>query len=912
MTTQTAFVLIAIIALSVSASAKTGSTIYTPERVANARRNIERYDWAKKLRDDAIKKADKFAYQSDDFLWALITPQSIPRGIEVNMKMGCPKCGKAIAKFGNYPWKVDVFARPWKIECPSCGEVFPKNDFAKFYESGKDANGVFHYEKADRALLFNADHPDPKDPLHTYAVDDTMGWNDGQDNVYRMVGYYGHYGTWATAIDALNCLRDAYLYTGDAKYARKAALMLYRIAEFYPSMDYSFWAKLGFFNSDGGTGLGKIAGCIWESGTADVFCLAYDAVYPALDDPDFLASLSARAGKSVTASDLRALIAKNILHEVHNGILNGTIEGNEGMYQNTMTTAAVVLDEPPLDPPLAGVDQGGVTDNWLDWVFADGDTRHETRTGGNMVRIFAEKVDGDGMGDEASPAYNSIWRVLFRRISETLQTYGRYKKHSFVDLPAYKKMFEAPPRLVCIDRFVPHIGDTGSTGSPGLAGVSLDDTLYAYRTFKDPIFAQMAYFLNGGKADGLRGGIFDAEPEGVSKQIAAEVEKHGPYVPKTDNMANYGCAILRSGEGANARALSLYYGRNIGHGHRDTLNIELFGFGLDLMPDLGYPEFATRWPSRFEWTLHTISHNTVTVDRLRQETNLLGKANFVVEGKGVSAAEVSSSAAYPQASLYQRTVAMVDVSSEIGRDPQKFGRDLKSRPNSDSGEDFYVVDIFRVKGGKQHMYSLHGPEGEVETDGLKLIDQPKGTLAGEGVEPYADLGFATESWSRATGYQYLYDVRRDAHPSDQPSITYKVVDTWGCLARDGDRALRQPEDIRLRFSLISPPGEVILAHGDPPRNKPGNPSKLQYVLLPNESGESTFVSVIEPYAGARTISKIERKDDGDTVTLTITTASGRVDTIISALKPIKTKDFSGRFGVVSEQGAKRQVRVVAK
>lgn len=871
MTAQVVIISVAIVALSVSVSAKTGSTIYTPERVANARRNIERYEWAGKIKDSAVASADRYANQPDDFLWELITPQDIPRGIEVNMDMGCPKCGKAIAKFGNYPWKVDVFAKPWKIECPSCGEVFPKNDFARFYASGKGSDGVFHYDKADRTLLFNTDHADPKDPLHTYAVDDTMGWKDDKGNVYRMIGYYGHYGAWTNTYQALSNMGYAYLYTGDPRYARKAGLMLYRIAEFYPGMDYSKWAKLGFYNSDGGSGMGRIYGRIWESSLVASFMQAYDAVYPGLTDPQLLADLSKRSGKTITAVDVKNLVETNLIRQVHDGIVSRQIEGNEGMYQNAMATAAVVLDEPR------------ASDEWLDWVFAPGDLRYNGSGGGNMLDIFKEKVDDDGMGNEASPGYNSGWRAMFRQISETLQLYPRYKRHSFTGIANYAKMFEAPVRLVCLGRFCPNIGDSSKTGAPGLSGVSLPDTLYAYRTFKDPKFAQMAHFLNHGKVEGLRGSILDAEPEAIAAEVAAEIKKHGPYVLATDNMPSYGCAILRSGTGADARALSLYYGRNTGHGHKDTLNIELFGLGLSLMPDLGYPEYATNWPSRLEWTSHTISHNTVTVDRIRQENNLRGKANFAVDGKGVSAAEVCAGKPYPQTSLYQRTVAMVDVSET----------------------DFYVVDIFRVKGGKEHMYSLHGAEGEVETEGLKLVDQPLGTLAGEGVEPYADLGFASDGWAKSTGYQYLYDVRRDARPSDQPAVTWKVVDTWHCL--------KEPKDVRLRINLISPPGEVILAHGDPPRNKPGNPRNLWYLLSHHASGESTFVSVIEPYSGARPISKIERKDDGDTVTLTITTASGRVDTIVSALKPIKAKiagaSFGGRFGVISTQDGKTEARI---
>lgn len=872
MTLQHIVIAMALIALSASVSAKTGSTFFTPERVANARKNIERYAWAKDTKDTTVAAADKFADQSDDWLWNLPTPQAIPRGIEVNMTMGCPKCGKAIAKFGNYPWKVDVFAKPWKIECPSCGEIFPKNDFAKFYESGKDASGIFQYDKADRTLLFNTDHPDPKDPLHTYGVDDTMGWKDTQGNVYRMIGYYGHYGAWTSAGGALSNMGYAYIYTGDPKYARKAGLMLYRIAEFYPSMDYGFWAKLGFYNSDGGSGMGRIYGRIWESSLVASLMQAYDAVYPGLTDPLLLADLSKRSSKTITAADVKGLVETNLIRQVHDGIVNRQIEGNEGMYQNAMATAAVVLDEP------------GTSDEWLDWIFADGDVRHTGKGGGNMVNIFKNKVDEDGMGDEASPGYNSGWRTLFRSLADILDNYPKYKNHRFVDNPKYKNMFEAPVRLTCANEFSPNIGDNRSTGARGLASVGASDLAYAYRTFKDPTFAQMACLLNGGTAKGLRGGIFDAEPEATIPEIEAVAKEHGPYVLETDNMPSYGCAILRSGTGADARALSLYYGRNTGHGHKDTLNIEMFGLGLDLTPDLGYPEYATNWPSRYEWTSHTISHNTVTVDRIKQENNVRGKANFVVEGKGVSAAEVSANEPYPQASLYQRTVAMVDVSDT----------------------DFYVVDIFRVKGGKEHMYSLHGAEGEVQTEGLNLVDQPKGTLAGESVEPYTDLGFASEGWAKSTGFQYLYDVRRNAHPSVQPSVTYKVVDTW--------HLLKEPKDVRLRVNLLSPPGEVILAHGDPPRNKPGNPKNLRYIILPNKASESTFVSVLEPYVGARTISKIERKDDGDTVTITVTTASGRVDTIVSALKLIKTKiagvDISGRFAVVSEETGKAEAKLI--
>ena len=874
----TAIVALAVVAIGASASAKTGSTIYSPERVANARRNIERYDWAKQQRDNTVNAANAYASQTDDWLWDLVTPQSIPRGTQVSRAKGCPKCGKAIERFGRWPWKVDVFKRPWKIECPSCGEVFPKNDFGKFYESGKDEHGVFRPELADRSLLFNTDHPDPKDPLHKYGVDDGLGWKDTQGNVFRFVGLYGHYGAWSHVTSALTQLRDAYVYTGDPKYARKAGVLLYRAAEFYPDMDWAPWFKLGFNNSCGGSGKGKVYGRIWETGVARTLMLGYDGVYPGLDDPELLRYLSAKEGKPIDAAAVRSLVENNIIRVVHDGVLVGRISGNEGMHQSTMATAAVVLDEP------------GTSDKWLDWLFADGDVNHGDPNGGNIKRLFATKVDADGMGGEASPMYNSIWRQLFKVISEVLEVYPKYHGPKITDYAKYKKMFEAPVRLICCDRYVPNIGDCGKVGCPELSGVNLESLVYAYRTFGDPIFARMADYVARLKSTETRGDILDPEPEDTLGPIRAVVKTQGPYVPKTDHLPGYGLAILRSGSGdpeldSGQRALTLYYGRNMGHGHKDTLNIDLFGYGLDLMPDLGYPEHATVWPSRYEWTSNTISHNTVMVDRRKQAEEFSGKARFVKQGDGASVAEVYATEVYPRTSLYQRTTAMVDASEK----------------------DFYVVDIFRVKGGKECHYSLHGPEGDVETEGLNMVAQPTGTLMGENVEYAAKLGDGSDYWKNASGFQYLYDVSRDKHPSAYPAVTWLCKDTWHVFA--------EPKDIRLRVNMVNPPGEVILAHGDPPQNKEGNPRRLSYLLQTHIGAQSTFVNVIEPYSGSRVIKSIQRTDKGDTVTLKITLASGCVDYVVSSTSPQPISQASGklkaRFAVVSKENGEARTRLAA-
>ncbi len=98
-----------------------------------------------------------------------------------------------------YNWQIDALEQPWKVRCPHCRELFPKNDFAAFYRSGLDAHGVFDPARADRSLLFNAEHPDPADPLHRFGVDDGEGYVEGGKR-WRFIGAYLIYGQWKQAV----------------------------------------------------------------------------------------------------------------------------------------------------------------------------------------------------------------------------------------------------------------------------------------------------------------------------------------------------------------------------------------------------------------------------------------------------------------------------------------------------------------------------------------------------------------------------------------------------------------------------------------------------------------------------------------------------------------------------------------
>jgi len=373
-----------------AAFAKERSSILTKEKRASAKRNIERYPWARRQRDSAVKSAERFVRMSDETIWRLVPGQAIPRAIHIHSlrrtrkNPGCPNCGDKIKRFGNYPYKVDMLKRPWKIQCPSCDEVFPKNDFKAYHESGIGEGGVFDPDKADKSLLFNTEHPDPNDPLHRALVDDGYGAVKRLRPDQFFIAYYCHWGVWYPLRKMAMTLANAYALTEDQRYSHKAAVLLDRIADVYPSLDIQPYAKkLGVDNSDGGSGRGKAVGRIWETGLARNLSQAIDTVWDGLEgDEELVAFLHAQASRyglpnrKTTLADIQRNLLDNIVREIPQAVLNARMVANEGGCQLSVATAAIVLDEP------------GETERWLDWLFLPG-LRHNT---GHLPALIEEKM----------------------------------------------------------------------------------------------------------------------------------------------------------------------------------------------------------------------------------------------------------------------------------------------------------------------------------------------------------------------------------------------------------------------------------------------------------------------------------------------------------------------------------------
>jgi hypothetical protein len=188
------------------------------------------------------------------------------------------------------------------------------------------------------------------------------------------------------------------------------------------------------------------------------------------------------------------------------------------------------------------------------------------------------------------------------------------------------------------------------------------------------------------------------------------------------------------------------------HSHADGLNIGLFAFGLDLLPDFGYPpvQFGGWASPRAKWYTMTAAHNTVTVNGINQrnlagtynertgfEGQPYGKTTLWNDGKMMKAVRAEAPEVY-KLPCYERTVAMANVSED----------------NS------YILDIFRVSGGSDHARMTYSGFSKMKSFGLSTVpaaDYGQNTLLRNfNTDSVAQPGWSTD-WTIEDRYRQLHD-----------------------------------------------------------------------------------------------------------------------------------------------------------
>ena len=764
---------------------KTARTLHTDAEITLAREQVKKIPAAATVARELLAAADYWLPWDDAALRDLVCTAEVPRAYEC-CPGGCPIHGKKIFEVGGtYPWIVDP-RLPFKVKCPIGGETYPDSDYSPYYRSGfKDRSS-----------------------LKGKIVDDGWGWVAPDGQRYWFVAHANVMSLMRLnsagrpIIPAIEQLSRAYVLTGDLRYAHKAAVLLRRIAEVYPNMDFERESDFGLKMAAEGTRYtGKLLGAIWEADfTTPALAEAYDNIWPAIDGDAALQKFYGQTGEQ-----LRAFIEANYLEEAIDAYFADKIRGNYGTHQRSLLALAVVR-------------QHGDNRRYVDEVVhrADG---HFLRMGFDYA--LNDLVFRDGAPHE-SPAYNFAWVRTLAASAELLSKLG----YDLAAVPRIKRLFDQPLEFVVAGINSPALGDSSDISAPLIGNTPL---IYqqGLRLYGEPRYAT---WLAGIGAAGEKGFTSYESLFAPPLNAADHAPTAGRVLPPQPSRlsSGYGYAILNNP--ADTRALGLYYGTHVNHYHHDRLHFDLFANGQAMTPDLGYPDTMNDFNAGiFTWSKTTINHNTVTVDARHQEANPTGTLRFFSDGPFARTVSVDAPGSYPQTTTYRRTLVMVDVPGAAG--------------NPESG---YVVDFFDVAGGHQHDYSLHGPPGTFRLPpGVKLTKPARGTLAGEKValgELYDDTVRGAKGFKgsyrdyEGSGFQHLFNVQHIKHGEE---FNY------------ADYSHEKDPTARLRLRILPQSGQEIIfadAHISPVKH----PELLKYIIARrtgpvDQSLESHFVSLLEPF-----------------------------------------------------------------
>jgi hypothetical protein len=829
----------------VAAGQKAGSSFFPEETRARMRANAGKTAWGETVSRAMIEGARPWLSLSDEALWNLMFGPTITRSWMVWTNGYCPSCKKPVPM---YSWKVDAMKTPWKMECPHCGERFPKNDFYAFYKSGLDEHGIFNPKLAKRQLLFNADHPKKSDPDHFFGVDDGNGYVEGEKR-WRFIGAYLVYGQWKQAVlDGIVRLAHAYLMTGEVVYARKAIILLDRVADLYPTFDFKTQAIM----YEGPAAAGYVS--TWHDACEEtrLLALAYDQVYDAIGKDSTLRAFLARKSRKFKLEN-RKQTAADIQRNIEERILEDAVANRWKIRSNyPRTDTAVIIIQTVLGWPGNHATVMGMIDE--------------------MVKT-ATAVDGV-TGEKGLAAYAAS---TIANLAYVLALFDR------LDTGFLEKILARHPALRNSYRFhfdtwfralyYPEIGDSGNFGQrrTNYAGANfikdlklgstifnpqIDPSMFTffmrlYDIIGDPAYVQILFHENGENANGLPFDLLGPDPSEFQRRVTEVIARGGSVIRSSSfDKQQWHLAMLRSGIGENERAVWLDYDTGGGHGHADGMNIGLFAKGLDLMPDLGYPpvQYAGGWESvEAKWYKRTACHNTVIIDgkdqRLTAHETYAGHTTLWGVGETLKAIRVSGPEV-AEARQYERTVALLDISEK----------------------DSYVLDLFRVVGGRDHARFMHSLPGAISTTGLALRNLP-------------DYGFDTQ----------LRSFRGDPAARSGWSADWQIEDPYGYRPPGGELHLRLT-DLTSGAEAASAEGWISLSPGFNTFDEAWIPTVMVRHRAVSEPLASAFVGVIEPYEGHPLIESIRRLPLCDVrgtsfpdsfVALEIILAAGRHDILVS-------------------------------
>ncbi|MFI6325023.1 hypothetical protein ACIBG8_46410 [Nonomuraea sp. NPDC050556] len=309
-------------------------------------------------------------------------------------------------------------------------------------------------------------------------------------------------------------------------------------------------------------------------------------------------------------------------------------------------------------------------------------------------------------------------------------------------------------------------------------------------------------------------------PDGVPVAI------NDTHFPKADDMTpddpitnlgntelyGYGHYALTAGDTTDATQASLTLPPTseglpykAGHGHGSHLGMILWGSGMEVLPDQGYPVSV---PNNRYWHMDTPAHNVPWIwsrkaayscsDALPTRASVLAYDDGGTSGKAVQLIEASEPGPVEDGAIVKRRLLAV-IQSPEGR---------------------YVVDVSRLKGGDAHQWFLRASEDEdVDLDTNLSLTAHEGTVKSyyestgktDGLAEDRDLMAAPRVGSGADDLSFTWTGKRTgtavhAHLNGEPSdeVIFSQVPTLRRTQNDASRKNDYPNGHFQRRRLVTP------------------------------------------------------------------------------------------------------------
>lgn len=810
---------------------KQGSVIFTDQLCSRIRNRCQPQS---NEFQRAINEAERFLAMSDDELREQMFSPSLKRSYHVFSDGYCPTCK------GNVPlhnWRMDVIRHPWKMICPLCGDLFPKNDFYRFYKSGLDGEGNFQYALADRSLLHAEEDiagPEGGQDRNSYGIDDGNGCVIAGDTWY-FIAHYLLFGQWMQVVlEGIRCLSRAYVVTGERNYARKAIVLLHRVADVFPDFDFK---QQGLIYEKEHNDVGYISYYFRTCTDLCDMALAYDMIY------------SAFIGEDAYAESLRHIEERIFYDAIAN---RQKYESNFPMTDTTICLIKTILSWPD-------------NKEEIERLIADITTR-------------ATAVDGL-TGERGLVVYSAY---AFFDYAHLLSYYELIAPGFLADrIARHPLIYDAYRFFIdtwCLQSYYPRIGNTGAFAKPDeqyavyyynddffQSYLDPDLDLFLWKLYEitgDADFAKAVWISRGGRSDlCFTKSVLTDHVEQLQGALEQLISETGPYLDqKSINKQEWKLAVVHAGCGSDKRAIWMKYDSGGDHGHYDGMNIGIFAKGLDLMPDFGYPpvqygRFTDR--NEYPWYYRSAAHNTVVVDGKDHKSYAglipcMGESKIWETGSRVKVIQADAPELI-DGTLFERTIICIDLSES----------------------DSYYLDLFRVKGGREHVKFIRSTMGELSVHGLQF-----GPSDGIGYEGLMMRNVEVSQSAPAPGWR----------------ATWKIDDSHF-------QVRNEPAPVFFKYIDLTDDATVFTAESWVdlwPKGNYKNATETVDMWIPTvivrrdvqEERGSRFIGIYEPYdAESQIAAACKRFDTDNEILLEITLSHGQKDLILFRTSADSITDF---------------------